>query len=236
MAGGEKRTARRRTEGTALYARRLRASAVLAGATIVLAACSRPESDLAVVGDSTSQPLPMAIHGMPLVAVTTGPDAEALIQRLHGRDVAPLASYVGRYEGGGADATLYVSRLGDSLAADSLVERMSEAIGRGNRSFAHHTRFTMDELTIHVVLGQGQTHFFFARGPDVRWLAIDRGMARVGLADLLGVRPDRVPSSVVVGGINVVPPPDSLYHRGLPPARKAPALRRPDLNPTGSVP
>lgn len=178
------------------------------------AACSNRQPSPEPSEALTASLLPMAIHGMPLVTVTTGADAEALIRRLHGKDVAPIESYVGQYAGGGAEATLYVSRFKGAALADSVLARMDRSIGAGNRTFAHHTRFEVDGVEVHGVLGQGQVHLFFARGPDVTWLGIDRGMARVGLADLLGVDPDEVPGGIVLGGVEILPPPDSLYRRG----------------------
>lgn len=175
--------------------------------------CSAPDPLPEARALESSGLLPMAIHEMPLVAVRVGTDAEAFIDDLHGGGVAPLSSYVGRYQGGGARATLYVSRVAEPSVADSLVARMSRSIGRGTRMFAHHTSFRVQDVDVHVVLGEGQIHFFYARGPVVTWLAIDRAMARVGLADLLGLDMTRVPSGVVVGGVDVLPPPDSLYHR-----------------------
>lgn len=163
----------------------------------------------------TAEPtlLPMALHGMPVTAVATGPDAEALIRRLHGKDVASQASYMAQYEGGGATATLYVSRFGSPALAHSIAADMSEALGVDNRTFAHHEQFDVDAILVHAVVGQGQAHFFFARGPDVVWLAVDYDMARIALADLLGVSMTRVPDGLIVGGIDILPPPDSLYPR-----------------------
>lgn len=156
--------------------------------------------------------LPMAIHEMSLVEVTEGPEAQAILRRLHGEEVAPRASYVGRYAGGGSEAVLYLSRFEAPAVADSLVARMSDAIGLGDAEFAHHASFDVGGGPVHAVLGRGQVHFFYARGPDVTWLSIDRTAARLGLAELLRTKEDRLPTGVVVGGVNVLPPPDRLYH------------------------
>jgi hypothetical protein len=184
-----------------------RASAVLALAlSIGLAACSDPEPVPEPVPEpltsapASASPLPMTIDGIPLVGVTAGADAERFIGRLHGEDVAPLNSYVGQYQGGGAAATLYLSQFPDSATADSLTTLMSDGIGTGSQVFAHHTSFVIDDVVVHSVLGQGQTHFFFASGPDVTWLGIDSGQARAGLADLLGVPTDALPESYIAEG------------------------------------
>ena len=184
-----------------------RAFAVLALAlSIGLAACSDSEPEPEPVTEpvtsvpASASPLPMTIDGIPLVGVTAGADAERFIGRLHGEDVAPLNSYVGQYEGGGVAATLYLSQFPDSETADSLTNLMRDGIASGNPVFAHHTSFVIDDLVVHSVLGQGQTHFFFASGPDVTWLGIDSGVARAGLADLLGVPTDALPESFIAEG------------------------------------
>lgn len=185
----------------------------------VLQGCSDREARVDSSEPPSASILPMTLHGMPLVAITTGEPAKAIIRELHGQDVAPSNSHVGHYQGGGAEATLYVSHFAQAAVADSLIARMSRSIGRGTRAFAHHTRFAVDSVQVHAVLGHGQAHFFYAQGADVTWLGIDRRMARVGLAQILGS--DRLPASVVVGGIDMLPPPDSLYRRqGLRSARR----------------
>lgn len=198
----------------------LRAPAWIIGMVLLFVvtplSCSRSGPSSEVPENPPSGLLPMSLHGMPLVAVTTGDDAESLIRRLHGEDVAPMASAVGRYEGGGAQAMLYVSRFSHPAESDSILGAMDRSIGTGTRSFAHHTRINVDGVAVHAVLGQGQTHFFFARGAVVTWLAVDRAMARVALADLLGVAPERVPTGIVIDGVDLLPPPDSLYRRGRP--------------------
>lgn len=185
---------------------------------VLLAGCSRAEAGSEVsAGDLPSvSPLPMVIHGMPLVGVIAGDQAETLAASLHGRPVTSAESYVGRYEGGGAEATLYLTRVAEKSLADSLVDRMAGAIGTGTPRFGHHTVFQAGDVEVHAVLGRGQEHFFYARDRDVAWLATDRGMARAALADLLGLGMDRLPARIVLDGIDVLPPPDSLYPRPRP--------------------
>jgi hypothetical protein len=188
-----------------------------------LAACSDPEPTLDE--PAVDPPLPMMIHGMPVVEVTVGEEANRLIGRLHGQDVAPLNSYVGEYRGGGAAATLYVSRMADSTVADLVVRRTAEAIGSGSQEFAHHTRFRIDDLVVHAVLGEGQAHFFYAWGSDVTWLGVDLTMARVSLAALLGLEARHLPNDVVLHGVDLLPQPDSLYRRRHPPPRNPSTAR-----------
>lgn len=179
----------------------------------VLQGCSDREARVDSPEAPSASILPMTLHGMPLVAITTGEAAKTMLRRLHGRDVAPASSHVGHYEGGGAQATLYISHFTDAAAADSMVKRMSRSLGSGNRAFAHHKRLPVDGVQVHAVLGRGQSHFFFARDGDVAWLGVDGRMARVVLAHLLDIEADRLPSGVVLDGVDILPPADSLYRR-----------------------
>ncbi|MFQ6673486.1 MAG: hypothetical protein ACE5GH_01720, partial [Fidelibacterota bacterium] len=131
--------------------------------------CSKEES---------RTPLPQAIHGMSLERQLTGAEAKARIGRLHGKEVAPVASYVGHYGAGPDHAMLYLSKFASEMKAQDMLRKMSESIGEGSSGFGHHTKFAVKNRDIHLVLGQGQVHYFFPRGKYLYWLAINTGMAR----------------------------------------------------------
>jgi hypothetical protein len=149
------------------------------------AACSKEE---------TASLLPPQIHGMELVNETTGQAAVAMIARLHGKGVAPIESYVGHYGTGPRHAMLYASRFESVEQAQSLLVAMSSRIGKGSSGFGHHHQFDVDGSEIHLVLGQGQVHYFYAKGRSLFWLGMPPEMARVGLAELLEVDADKVPT------------------------------------------
>lgn len=69
---------------------------------------------------------------------------------------------------------------------------MSRAIGGESNGFGHHESFRVDGKQVEFVVGQGQVHFFFARGTDVYWLGIDARLARGALAQLLDVEVEEV--------------------------------------------
>ncbi len=157
----------------------------VAVAVALVAACAKQES---------AAPLPPELSGMKLVRVTTGQGAAAMIARLHGKDVAPAESHIGYYGGGAMQAVLYVSRFASDEEARSQLAAMSDRIGAGSSGFGHHAQFTIDAREIHLVLGQGQVHYFFTEGSDLSWLAMRPDLARAGLAELLDVELERVPS------------------------------------------
>jgi hypothetical protein len=165
----------------------IRAVAALAVAGLVGSACVRGEGDSAT-------PLPRELHGLELGDLHTGDDAARLIGRLHGSNVSPSESYVGYYGPPEMRAILYLSRFHDHSGAQSQLVAMADRIGSGSGGFGHHTQFHVLGIEIHSVFGYGQIHYFFARESDVVWLGMPPPMARAGLADLLLVAVDSIPS------------------------------------------
>jgi len=64
------------------------------------------------------------------VAAVTGPEASDMLRQMHGEDVAPVDSYVGRYRSATGRATLYISRFSSAEKADTLLEEVSDSSGR----------------------------------------------------------------------------------------------------------
>ena len=64
----------------------------------------------------------------------------------------------------------------------------------GCSGFDHHKQFASGGSEIHVVLGQGQVHFFFVRAADLYWFGTAPGMARAGLAQLLDMALEELPT------------------------------------------
>jgi hypothetical protein len=180
--------------------------AILTSATLL--ACSGQASDARSAGVEAT-PLPLMIQGMVRVDVMTGPEAASMLGRMHGEDVAPAESYVGRYQSETGNATLYMSRFASHVETDSLLNEMSESIGEGSSEFAHHTQFEAGGGPIHMVLGQGQVHFFFAQDDELLWLAIDAALAFPALAQVLGVTEESLPDRLMLDGTETPPVADS---------------------------
>lgn len=152
---------------------------------LLLAACA---------GSRMDSPLPDAIHGLDLVSSEMGDDAAATITGLHQQDVGEAESFVGRYEGGGFTATLYVSRFASADDATRQLATMAEAIGSSASGFGHHRSFAVSGTDVHSVFGHGQIHFFYVAGSDLTWLGVHPMLARQSLAELLGVSADSIPN------------------------------------------
>ncbi len=167
--------------------RRISIILIPAMAALVGSACQRGDTDGA-------PPLPQELHGLELGDVRTGDDAARLIGRLHGGSVSPSESYVGYYGPPDMRAILYLTRFHDHSGAQAQLVAMADRIGSGSSGFGHHTQFHVLGIEIHSVFGYGQIHYFFARESDVVWLGMPPPVARAGLADLLHVEVDSIPS------------------------------------------
>jgi hypothetical protein len=161
-------------------------AAALAVLTMTGAACANP--------DASDAPVPDEIHGFPLAEVTAGQEAAAVLERMHGKEVAPEQSWVATYGPEEMGTTLYVSRYESADLATAELARMAAGVDGEGTGFGHHAQFEVAGLTVHSVFGRGQVHYFYAKDRDLRWLGMVPMLARVGLAQLLDVLPDSIPS------------------------------------------
>lgn len=173
----------------------------LALATLVaIAACSERGRNT-----ETEIALPEAIHGLPLIEEHSGEDAVAMIRRLHGEDVAPDETRIGIYGPEDLRTVLYVSRFPTESEARSQLEDMTSRLSEGARGFGHHNQFDVKSKQVHSVFGQGQVHYLFADGEELKWLAVPPRLARPALAEVLGVPVGEIPG---LDGTSAVSNPD----------------------------
>lgn len=149
---------------------------------------------LACAGAQSASPLPRTLHGLARTEGLSGEDAAQAIARLHGQALAPAESYVGRYEGDGIGATLYLSRFAAQDQAAEQVLAMTERIRDGASGFGHYRALEIGGIPVHSVLGQGQIHFFYATGTDVMWVGAHPMLARALLSELLDTPADSIPN------------------------------------------
>lgn len=168
---------------------------VLAAAVAAVGGCREVPRGVA----SDGSPLPDSLHALRLVDLQTGADAARIMERLHGKEVAPLRSWIGSYAGHGASAELYVSRYDSGRHATADLEAMSARIGPGTPVFGHHRTIVVAGQTVHATLGQGGVHYFFVREADLFWLTVSPAVARPALAQLLEVPLDSIPRAAPVG-------------------------------------
>lgn len=129
--------------------------------------------------------LPPSIAGMELVRTVRGAEAAAIIDRLHRGDVATRSNAIGEYEGGGKSATYYVSLYDDPARAVQAMEDMAGVMSGGGHGFSHLMKRSADGREFYMALGQGQAHYFFVRGAELVWLAVDVDVAEGAVREVL---------------------------------------------------
>lgn len=138
--------------------------------------------------------LPAQLLEMSLENAVWGVEADRMLGRLHRKDVAPTESAIGYYAAAGTTrAILYVSRFASTTEARQQLRRMADRIGGSSSGFGHHVRFSIEDTEVHVVLGQGQVHYFFASGPDLMWLGASPEVARPAVAELISASLEEIP-------------------------------------------
>ncbi len=127
--------------------------------------------------------LPARLAGLPLVEQVSGQPALTEIQYLHGQDFTLVDGAVARY--GNGTATVWVSSAPTSSLATRQVQAMTERIAEGNSPFSSHGQSEVAGITIYMLTGMGQVHYYFQLGRQVVWLAITAQQAEQGLAELI---------------------------------------------------
>ncbi|SDB51333.1 hypothetical protein SAMN05660653_02531 [Desulfonatronum thiosulfatophilum] len=129
--------------------------------------------------------IPERIAGMERVRVVSGMEAARIIDRMHQGNVATQANFIAHYEGGGHSADYYLSLYETPEQAVKGMEDMAEVMAREGHGFSHLMKRDKDGLPFYMALGQGQAHYFFARGLELVWLAVDMKVAEKALMDVL---------------------------------------------------
>ena len=117
---------------------------------------------------------PLAIGEYRQTQVVTGPAAVSQMSRLHGKGVGVSDGYVGHYEGRGGGMVAYVAETPSEADADSLLRQMEERIGTGNQYFTGLKPVAVDGVRVLSVQSGQESHYFWAAGKKVVWIAFDR--------------------------------------------------------------
>lgn len=130
--------------------------------------------------------IPKAIGLLNLVEEMDRDKAREVIDRLHGKGVAPTESRIGTYKNEEESATLYVSAFSNETEAKQVRAEMAARIAEGNPVFDHYKELTILNHQVAMCLGMGQVHYFFERGNLVYWLGVDLPIAKTAIEDLIG--------------------------------------------------
>ncbi len=125
--------------------------------------------------------LPTTFAGLPLVDGRTGREAVDETARLHGLSFPLVSAAIGRYEGSGGTAEVWIAAAAGPAAARDLARRMADRMGEGRGPFDPPR---LRSPGVWETRGLGQAHYFLATGSEVWWISADPGIVRRALADL----------------------------------------------------
>lgn len=129
--------------------------------------------------------LPASIAGMELKEVVSGEEAARIINRMHQGEVATHSDFIAEYRGEPGTATYYLSLYEQPEQAVLAMEDMARVMKKEGHGFSHLMSRVHNDKVFYMALGQGQAHYFFARGVELVWLAVDTEIAEQAILDVL---------------------------------------------------
>jgi len=127
--------------------------------------------------------LPDGLAGLPRSEQVAGRAALAEIERLHGKGFPLVDGAIARY--GGGVATVWVSSTWAPFLAARQVEAMRNRIAEGRSPFTPVGTREIEGITVYVLTGMGQEHYYFQLDRRVVWLAVWPQFAESSLEELL---------------------------------------------------
>ena len=131
--------------------------------------------------------LPDSIAGLQITTYTTGEQAVADFENLHGKQFPITSGSIGIY--GNNEITLWAAGAPSEAIALEMTNAMREKIAKGNSPFTPLEQFDQGNRTIYVLEGMGQKHFYFQSKNLVIWLAVSPALADRALQQTLEVYP-----------------------------------------------
>jgi hypothetical protein len=129
--------------------------------------------------------LPHELGPLKLVQSAWGKEAAAMVDRMHGKEVAQRENFIGLYRSERGAATVYLTAYPTDRLAEENYAVMERRIEAGNTPFDHLSHISVLGQDGAACIGQGQVHFFFAYNRNLYWLAADLPVAREALQRLI---------------------------------------------------
>jgi hypothetical protein len=127
-------------------------------------------------------PLPAHLGGLPRGRVWTGKNAARLVDRMHGRPVAPLDSTVAQY-GRSGQLRVWLSRYADPAAANRALAAMVDRLSSGETPFLPPHEQAGDPGRWYTI-GPGGHHVLWVSGKTLYWLEGDPAVLFRALVEL----------------------------------------------------
>ena len=131
--------------------------------------------------------MPESIAGLQMTNITTGDQAVAEFENLHGRQFPVTSGSIGIY--GNNEITLWAAGVSSEAIAIGMTNAMQEKIEKGNSPFTPLEQFDQGNRTIYVLEGMGQKHYYFQSKNLVIWLAVSPALADQAIQQTLEVYP-----------------------------------------------
>jgi hypothetical protein len=121
---------------------------------------------------------------MRLEKVQSGKEARREIDRLHGKQISFLRGYIGTYVAENGSGQLWVSEHSSEREASEAIEKMAYGMKQGKQQqFWHFRKMMIEQRSVYLAVGMGQAHYFFQKGAEVIWLAVDPSLAKEAIRD-----------------------------------------------------
>jgi len=121
--------------------------------------------------DAAPSLLPQSLGGLPLQEFSSGEEAIAEINKLHGKELPITDGYVGSYSDGTKSLTLWVAQ-SESDGPEELLQQMLEALRKGRTPFSAPRRVEGLEREVYSTEGLDQTHYIWTEGNLLIWMAL----------------------------------------------------------------
>lgn len=128
------------------------------------------------MGDDLSGLLPESVGDLTRVQLVVGPEAQAEVDKLHGKALVAEASAIGRYnrlqDAKGRPAEVWVSRVSSEKEARRQTGLMVHKMYENPRSpFKNPTRVEHNGIAVYRFTGMGQAHLIWFSGDLVWWVS-----------------------------------------------------------------
>ncbi len=141
---------------------------------------------LLLAGCSTQNDyLPQEFFGLKLAVLKDDKEAANFVNKLHLKSVAAAKNKIGFYEGEPGKAAIYLTIYDNNDSARSAEKKMIVKMTKDKNFFVDGEFIVINDETVYVCFGMGQTHFIFVRDNVLFWVSVDNYFAKRFLADYL---------------------------------------------------
>ncbi len=123
--------------------------------------------------------LPQSLRGLPLQQEVSGPQAIAMISKMHNSDITIKQGYIGTYGGSQGQITLWISESNNAKDAEDLFAIMDQEILAANQNstqgappFTNRKVFQQSGLKTVSVDGMGMQNYYLQKDTRVYWVGV----------------------------------------------------------------